>query len=193
VKRAAWWEAVAAIAAEQLVFLDETGASIRLTRTHARAPRGQRAVGRVPRNQGTPTTLVAALTVRGLVAPQRHVGAMNSERFAAWLRDELVPLLQPGQVVALDNLSAHHAATVRPLVEAAGCTLLYLPPYSPDFSPIEPAFSKVKAVLKKAAARTQPALDAAIDLAVGTITARDAFGFFTHCGYSLAQPLGNSL
>jgi transposase len=172
-----------------LVFLDETGASIRLTRAYARAPRSQRAVGHVPRNHGTPTTLVAALTPAGLVAPRRQAGAMTSERFAAWLREALVPVLQPGQVVVMDNLSAHHAVAVRPLIENAGCTLLYLPPYSPDFSPIEPAFSKVKAALKKAAARTQAALDAAIDVAVGTITTHDARSYFTHCGYLLAQPI----
>lgn len=188
-KRAAWWEAVAAVAPDRLVFLDETGATIRLTRAYARAPRGERAIGQVPRNHGLSTTLVAALTPTGLVAPRRYAGAMTSERFAIWLREDLVPVLQPGQVVAMDNLSAHHAAAIRPLVEAAGCTLLYLPPYSPDFSPIELAFSKLKAALKKAAARTQATLDAAIDAAVETITAQDASGYFTHCGYLLAQPL----
>jgi transposase len=166
--------------------VDETGANIRLTRLYARAPRGERVVGQVPRNHGTATTLVAALTPAGLVAPQRQLKGMTTERFIAYVREVLCPRLRPGQVVVLDNLSAHKRTTIRDLIEAAGCTLLYLPPYSPDFTPIEPAYAKVKAALRAAGARTQEALDQAIDAAVATITAQDARGFFTHCGYSLA-------
>lgn len=156
-------------------------------------PRGQRAVGRVPRNHGTPTTLVAALSTEGLIAPRRLVGAMTSERFVAYVREVLCPLLRPGQVLALDNLSAHLAKAVRDLVEAVGGRVLYLPAYSPDFSPIELAFSKLKAALRKAGARTQAALEEAMDAAVPTITAQDARAYFTHCGYSLAQPLATPL
>lgn len=186
-KRAAWWEQIDGIAPEDLVFVDETGATIKLTRLYARAPRGERAIGQVPRNHGQATTLVAALTPDGIVAPQRQLGGMTTERFVAYVRDVLCPCLRAGQVVALDNLSAHKSATVREVIEAAGCRLLYLPTYSPDFSPIEPAYAKLKAVLRKLAARTQAALDAAIDTALATITVQDARHFFAHCGYSLAQ------
>lgn len=188
-KRAAWWTVLTDVAPEDLVFVDETGASIRLTRAYARTPRGQRAVGRVPRNHGTPTTLVVALTPDGLQAPQRLLGAMTTERFTAYVQHVLCPTLRPGQVVAIDNLSAHKSAAVRTALAAVGCLLVYLPPYSPDFSPIELAFSKLKAHLKATAARTQAALDVAIDTAVSTVTARDAHGFFAHCGYPLPQLL----
>lgn len=173
--------------------MDETGASTRLTRAYARAPRGQRAVGQVPRNHGTPTTLVAALTPAGLQAAQRLLGAMTTARFTSYVQEVLCPTLRPGQVVAMDNLSAHKSDAVRAAIEAVGATLLFLPPYSPDCSPIELAFSKLKARLKAVAARTQAALDAAIDTAVTTITARDAHGFFAHCGYPLPQPFRNPL
>lgn len=186
-KRAAYRTEVDGIAAEDLVFVDETGASIRFTRTYGRAPRGQRVVGQVPRNHGKSTSVVAALTPTGLLAPFRRLGAFNGASFAAYLHEALCPQLRPGQVVVLDNASIHKGAAVRAAIEAVGCRLLFLPPYSPDCSPIELAFSKLKAALKTAAARTQEALDAAIDQAVLTITAQDARGYFTHDGYSLAQ------
>lgn len=175
------------------MFVDETGATIRLTRLYARAPRNQRAVGQVPRNHGVSTTLVAALTPEGLVAPLRQLGALTGPTFADYLREVLCPQLRPGQVVALDNLSVHKTAAVRTLIEGVGCTLVYLPPYSPDCSPIELAFAKVKAALRGVGARTQEALDPAIDAAVATITGQDARGFFSHCGYSLAQSVPNLL
>jgi transposase len=187
VKRAAWRKTAATLAAAELVFVDETSASIRLTRPYARAPRGVRAVGRVPRNHGRATTLVAALTPGGLRAPLTRLGALDSAGFTAYVRDVLCPSLRPGQVVVLDNLSIHKAAAVRQAIEAARCTLLFLPPYSPDFAPIELAFAKLKAALRAAGARTHEALHAAITTAAGRITAADARGFFQHCGYSLAQ------
>ncbi len=187
VKRAAWRAMIAGVPAAKLVFLDETSANIRLTRTHARAPRGVRAVGRVPRNHGRPTTLVAALTPRGLRAPLTQLGALNAGSFTAYVRDVLCPRLRPGQVVVMDNLSVHKAAPVRQAIEAARCTLLFLPPYSPDFAPIELAFAKLKAALRAAGARTHESLHAAIAAALRRITPADARGFFGHCGYSLAQ------
>jgi transposase len=187
VKRAAWRAAVAGVRAADLVFVDESGANVRMTRAYARAPRAERAVGRVPRNHGKAASLVAALTPGGLRAPRRRPGAFNADHFAAYAEQTLRPTLRPGQVVVLDNLSIHKDARVRAAVEAAGCRLLSLPPYSPDFSPIELASSKVKAALRQVGARAQDALDAAIDRAVATITARDASGFFRHCGYPLAQ------
>ena len=186
-KRAAWRAAMADVHPADLVFVDESGANIRLARAYARAPRRERAVGRVPRNHGKATSLVAALTPDGLRAPSRRLGAFNAERFVAYVEGTLAPALRPGQVVVLDNLSVHKDRRVRAAVEAAGCRLVFLPPYSPDFSPIELAWSKVKAALRRAGARAQDALDAAADQALATITPQDAAAFFRHCGYSLAQ------
>jgi len=187
VKRAAWWDAVAAHVPEDLVFVDESGANIKMARAYARAPRGARAIGRVPRNHGTPTSLVAALTPDGLTAMATRLGAFNSASFAVYVRDVLCPALRPGQVVVLDNLSAHKTPAVRDAIAAAGCTALFLPPYSPDFAPIELAWAHVKATLRAAAARTQDALEAAIAAAWQRVTPDHAHAYFRHCGYSLAQ------
>jgi len=187
VKRAAWWAAVADLAPEDLVFVDESGANIKMARAYARAPRGVRAVGRVPRNHGTPTSLVAALMADGLTATATRLGAFDTASFAAYVRDVLCPALRPGQVVALDNLSAHKSGAVRAAIEAEGCTVLFLPPYSPDFAPIELAWAQVKTALRAAAARTQDALDAAIAAAWPRVTPDHARSYFRHCGYPLAQ------
>lgn len=185
-KRACWWAEVAAYAPEKLVFVDETSTSIRLTRAYARAKRGQRAVGRVPRNHGRATSLVAALGPGGMRVAHTQLGALDSQSFAAFVRHTLGPQLTAGEVVVLDNLSVHKVAAVREAIQEVGCTLLFLPPYSPDFAPIEAAFAKIKAALRKAGARTQETLESAITSAVASVTAQDARGFFTHCGYSLA-------
>lgn len=189
VARAAWWEGMADVPAEQLVFVDETGTHTRMTPLYARAPRGQRAYGHVPRNHTRNTTLVAALTLMGLDAPMVLEGAMDREAFVAWLRHFLVPALTPGQVVVMDNLNVHKGAEVRQIIEEAGCILRYLPAYSPDFSPIEGAYSKVKTRVRRAGKRTQGELEAAIGEAVGAVTAYDAAGWFAHCRYRLpGQP-----
>jgi transposase len=148
---------VAAHAPADLVFVDESGANVKMGRADARAPRGERAVGRVPRNHGTPTSVVAALTPDGLRATATRRGAFTTASFAADVRDVLCPTLRPGQVVVLDNLSAHTSAAVRDAIAAAGCTVLFLPPDSPDVAPIELAWAQVKAALRAAAARTQEA------------------------------------
>lgn len=170
--------------------MDESGTNLAMTPRRARAPRGQRAYGAVPRNRGGNTTLVAALSVGGLGPAMTLAGAADGPAFAADVRAFLAPALVPGQVVVLDNLSVHKGATIRRLIEARGCRLLFLPPYSPDFAPIEHAFSKVKAHLRRAKARSRDALDAAIATALDTITAQDAAGWFRHCGY---RPPGQSL
>ncbi len=136
-RRQDWRTEQAALAADRLVVVDETSTSIALTRRYAWAPSGERAVGTVPRNHGTPTTLVAALTPDGLGPALTLAGAMNTDAFYVYVRDFLGPSLRPGQIVLLDNLSAHHAAAVQELIADRGCQVLYLPPYSPDFSPIE--------------------------------------------------------
>jgi len=165
------------------VFVDESGANLAMTPRRARAPRGQRAYGAVPRNRGGNTTLIAALTPAGLGPAMTLAGAADGPAFAAYVRAFLAPALVPGQVVVLDNLSVHKGAAIRHLVEARGCRLLFLPPYSPDFAPIEHAFGKVKEHLRRAGARTREALDAAIATALATITAQDAANWFRHCGY----------
>ncbi len=175
---------------ERLVFVDETGTHTRMTPLYARAPRGKRAYGHVPRNHTRNTTLIAALTLNGLDAPMVLEGAMDREAFVAWLRHFLVPTLVPGQVVVMDNLSVHKGRQVGQMIAEAGCRLVYLPAYSPDYAPIEGAYSKVKTLLRRAAKRTQEELVTAIGAAVGAVTAADAHGWFTHCGYLLAgQPI----
>ena len=182
-RRQSWRTANAALAADRLVVVDETSTSIALTRRYAWAPSNARAVGAVPRNHGTPTTLVASLTPDGLGPAMTLAGALDTEAFYVYVRDVLGPSLRPGQIVLLDNLSAHHAAAVRDLIEDRDCQVLYLPPYSPDFSPIELAFAKLKAFLRQIAARTQEALDEALRQAVDLITPTEARHFIKHCGY----------
>ena len=160
-----------------------------MTRLRARAPKGERAYGRVPRNRGKNTTLIASMGAGGMGPCLAVEGATTKTVFEAYVERVLAPSLSAGQVVVMDNLGAHKGARVRELLEERGCSLLFLPPYSPDFSPIEEAFSKVKAHLRKAAARTRGSLVEAIGRALSAITPEDARGFFGHCGYPLdAQP-----
>jgi transposase len=161
-----------------------------MTRLRARAPRGVRAYGRVPRNRGKNTTLIASMTAEGMGASLAVTGGTTKAVFEAYVERVLAPSLSPGQVVVMDNLGAHKGERVRELLEGRGCELLFLPPYSPDFSPIEEAFSKIKALLRKAQARrTRGALVEAIGRALSAVTPEDAKGFFGHCGYPLAaQP-----
>jgi transposase len=180
---------MADVPAERLVFVDETGTHTRMTPLYARAPRGERAYGHVPRNHTRNTTLVAALTLGGLDAPMVLEGAIDREAFVAWLHSFLIPTLRAGQVVVMDNLNVHKGAQVRQIIEGAGCELIYLPAYSPDLTPIEGAYSKVKARLRRAGKRTQHELEGAIGEAVEAVTADDARGWFAHCGYHLpGQP-----
>ena len=183
--RTAWREAVAQRDPEQFVFVDESGAHTALTRLYGWAPHDHRATGAVPRNHGKNTTLVAALTPEGLQVPWLIEGAMNTETFAWYITEQLAPTLRPGQVVVLDNLSVHKAERIRQAIEARHCTLLFLPPYSPDFTPIEQAFSKLKAILRGLGARTKEALQEAVRLAIEAITRHDAAAWFAHAGYAL--------
>lgn len=169
----------------RLVFVDESGTHTSLARLFAWAVRGQRAMVQVPRNHGKNTTLVAALTWDGLQAPWTIEGAMDTNAFVVYVRDVLVPTLRPGQIVILDNLSVHKAPVIRQLIEACGCQLLYLPAYSPDLTPIEQAYSKIKEHLRRLAARTQSDLFDALASALTAVTAADAHGWFGHAGYTL--------
>jgi transposase len=181
--RATWWEEVATVQPEALVFLDETGSHLGYTPTHAWAPRGQRAHATTPANRGENKTVVAALTLNGVGPILRFDGAMTTARFEGYIRFFLAPTLRAGQVVVADNLTAHHSPAVRAAIEARGARFLPLPAYSPDFNPIEETFSKVKQALRRARARTDDDLRAATWNAFATITPSDAAGWFTHCGY----------
>jgi transposase len=183
--RRAWRAAVAQLDPEQLVFVDESGTTIALTRHYGWAPHDRRAPGAVPRNHGKNTTLVAALAPDGLHEPWMIEGAMTTETFVWYITEQLAPTLRPGQIVVLDNLSVHKAERIRQAIEARGCQLLFLPPYSPDFTPIEQAFSKLKAILRGLGARTQETLWEAMRVAVDAITRADARAWFAHAGYAL--------
>jgi transposase len=169
--------------ATRLLFIDETGINLSMTRAYARAPAGDRAVDAVPKNWGDNITVTAALTLDGIVAPMMLHGAMNACAFEAYTEQCLAPELRPGDVVALDRLNAHKTDRVRELVEAAGARLVFLPAYSPDFNPIENAWSKLKALLRKARARTLRKLSRALRWALVEITSNDAHGWFSHCGF----------
>jgi len=181
--RSQWREQVNTLEISQLVFLDESGSNIALTRLYARAPRGKRARGSIPRNRRKNVTLLASLSLSGIGETMMIEGSASAQVFEIYIEQILAPSLQKGQIVVMDNLSIHKGQKVREIIEARGCQLLFLPAYSPDFSPIEEAFSKVKAALRRAGARTHEALQQAIGQALLTVTAADASGWFTHCGY----------
>jgi transposase len=183
--RAAWRLLVAGeIAAERLVFVDEMGTNISLSPLYSWSRKGERAFGGAPRNWGKNVTLLASITRKGLGPCLALEGATTREVFEAYLEHALAPTLKPGQIVVMDDLSAHKGERVRELIKRRGCELVYLPPYSPDFNPIEQAFSKVKDLMRRAEARTREALIEAMGVALSAVSARDAQGFFGHCGYS---------
>ena len=168
----------------RLVFIDETWAKTNMTRTHGYAPKGERLVGAAPHGHWHTTTFVGALTVRGFIAPLVIDGAVNGELFLGYVEQVLVPELRRGDVVVMDNLGSHKLAAVRRAVEGAGCELLFLPPYSPDLSPIENAFSKLKQLLRTAAARTVDGLWSAIGRVLDAFRPAECRNYFRHCGYA---------
>jgi len=165
------------------VFIDETGASTKLARLRGRAPRGQRCRAPIPHGHWKTITFVAALRLCGLIAPMVLDGPMNGLAFLAYVEQVLAPILKPGMVVVMDNLPAHRVAGVRAAIEATGAQLCLLPPYSPDFNPIENAFAKLKAILRKAAARTIPNLWNAIRNALPQFTPDECANYFKAAGY----------
>ncbi len=185
--RAAWREQLKQLDARKLIVIDECGSNISLTPLYARAPKGKRAYGSVPRNRGKNTTLIAALTWSGMGESMIIEGAANAAAFEQYVEEILAPSLTIGQIVIMDNLAAHKGKKVLDLIQARGCQLLFLPGYSPDFSPIEETFSKVKTHLRRAGARTREALQEAICQALLTVTTQDAQGWFRHCGYLPAE------
>jgi transposase len=163
--------------------VDECGSNIALTSIYARAPQGQRAKGSVPRNRGKNTTLIASLSLDGIGAAMILEGSVNTSAFEIYVEQLLAPSLHAGQIVVMDNLRAHKGERVRQTIEAKGGQVLFLPGYSPDFSPIEETFSKLKTNLRRTGARTREALEEAICQSLLTVTAQDARGWFGHCGY----------
>ncbi|MBV9749867.1 MAG: IS630 family transposase, partial [Acetobacteraceae bacterium] len=187
-RRLAWRAEAAGIDPARLVFLDESGFDTRLSRTHARAPRGQRAHGHAPGGHWRRLTLIGALALDGLCAAMLVAGATDTRVFLAFVTQVLIPALKqqrPDAVVVMDNLAAHKAALVRRALDAAGIAYRYLPAYSPEMNPIERAWSKLKTYLRARAARTREALEHAIPGALATVTPHDAQGWFRHAGYPL--------
>jgi transposase len=169
----------------RLKFVDESGVNLAMTRLYGRAPAGARVVGSVPQNYGQNVTMLGTLGVQGLHAVMTVDGATDADVFRTYIKQVLGPTLTRGDIVVMDNLGAHKAVGVQQAIARRGARLLYLPPYSPDLSPIESCWSKVKTALRKAKARTRAALDAAIAEAMTTVSHTDVRGWFKHCGYPL--------
>ena len=167
----------------KLVFIDETCTNTKMVRLCGRSPRGERLIGYAPHGHWKTITFVAGLRMRGMTAPFVLEGAMNGPMFLAYVKQGLVPTLKRGDIVAMDNLPVHRVAGVEEAIEAAGATLLYLPPYSPDLNPIELAFSKLKAHLRQAAEHTIPGLSRRISRVVRAFSPKQCRNFFRHAGY----------
>ena len=182
-RREAWFDNQPDLDPERLVFIDETWASTNMARLRGRAPKGERLRTGIPHGHWRTTTFVAGLRLTGMVAPMVLDGPINGHAFQAYVDQVLVPQLRLGDIVIMDNLGSHKGRAVRAAIEATGAVLLYLPPYSPDFNPIENAFSKFKALLRKAAERTVEALWDTIGTLIPAITPTECANFFAAAGY----------
>ena len=171
------------IEVERLVFVDEMGSQLGMTRLYARSARGERAKGTSIRNRGSNTTTIGALSLTQMQAAFVFEGATDKLAFMTFITQVLVPTLQPGQIVVMDNLGAHRVKAVRQAIQAAGCALVFTPPYSPEFNPIEECWSKVKTILRTIGATTKESLRSAISAALTSITPPDITGWFIHAGY----------
>lgn len=183
--RALWQWLVSRFDVRRLVFVDESGIHTSMDRLRSRAPRGERSHGKVPRNRGKNTTLLASMSLTGMGEAMCIQGATDAKAFEAYVKHFLAPTLLEGQVVVLDNLGAHRPKRIRELIEARGAELLFLPTYSPDLNPIEEAFSKIKHILRKLGARTHEALVEAMSWALSEVSPKDAAGWFDHCCYEV--------
>lgn len=181
--RSAWERLRLAWRGGRLVFVDEAGVHVAMARLYGRAAPGQRAIGAVPQNWGDNVSIISAMGQAGLRATMTIAGAVDGDVFLTYVREVLCQALRKGDVVVMDNLGAHKVEGVREAIEAAGASLFYLPPYSPDLNPIEKCWSKMKTALRAAAARTREALDEAISDAIRAVSAQDAQGWFRSCGY----------
>lgn len=164
-------------------FLDEAGSHLAMTRLYGRGAKGERVIATVPQNYGENITMLASLSLSGVAAPMTVSGAVDAIVFKIYIEKVLCPTLAEGDVVIMDNLPAHKVAGIQALIEAKGARLIYLPPYSPDLNPIEKCWSKIKTYLRKAKARTREELEQALREALLSVTAEDAHGWFTSCGY----------
>jgi transposase len=171
----------------RLRFLDEAGATTVLTRLYARALGGGRTSEAVPRNYGASTSMIASIGINGIEAPMLIEGSVDTLVFNAYCEEVLRPTLKRGDVIILDNLGAHRASRIEEIAALCGAQVIWLPPYSPDFSPIELMWSKIKAYLKKVKARTQEELEKAIARALQTVTVSDCLNWFRHCGYEVSS------
>ncbi|MER9076494.1 IS630 family transposase [Mesorhizobium sp. M0904] len=183
-RRSQWHNYQNRIDPARLVFIDETWAKTNMTRTHGWAPRGERLVDKVPHGHWKTTTFLAALRHDCIAAPCLFDGPINGERFLAYVEQVLVPTLQPGDIVILDNLGSHKAKAVRRAIRAAGAKLIFLPKYSPDLNPIEQVFAKLKTLLRKAAARTVEAVTAAIGQILDHYTPQECANYIKNAGYA---------
>jgi transposase len=183
-KRDGWHELLAGEPVTGLVFVDESGANTKMTRLRGRAQKGQRVVGHVPHGHYQTTTLISGIRLSGPCAPWLFEGAMDGEMFLAWVAYGLAPTLQKGDLVIMDNLATHKVSGVLEAIQEAGARLLYLPPYSPDFNPIENMWSKIKQILRSLAPRTEPELVEAARKAFEAISTYDCIGFFSNAQYA---------
>jgi transposase len=182
-KREEWEQSMPGVDVEKLVFFDEIGVNTKMVRLYGRCPQSQRLIDFAPAGHYSNNTLLSGMRLDGIVAPMLLDGPVNGETFAGYVEQCLAPALEPGDILIIDNLPAHKSARVTAAIEAAGCTLVYLPPYSPDFNPIENMWSKVKESIRSAAARTLDAVVTAVGVALHSVTPSDCEGYFTHCGY----------
>jgi len=178
---------IAGIDPEKLVFLDEAGSNLGMTPKYARSVSGTRAFAKRPRNQGSNISMIGAIRLRGFEAFNMCHGAVNGPTFLSFLKQDLVPKLEPGDVVIMDNCRTHHIAPVEQIIQQAGARVVYLPPYHPELNPIEEAWSKLKHLLRKAQARTVSALTEAAAAAKSKITISDIAGYFQHAGYGVVH------
>jgi transposase len=182
-RRVEYRESIAEEIVSRLKFLDESGSSISMTRLYGRAAPGKRVCEAVPKNRGENLSILAALSLAGVQAPMTISGAVDGVVFKTYVKEVLCPTLSEGDVVVMDNLSAHKVAGIRELIEDRGAKLVYLPPYSPDMNPIEKCWSKIKTYLRGVKARTREALEEALKAAMELVTKEDVVGWFEFCGY----------
>jgi len=184
-EREVYFEQFKDVPLADIVVIDESYATTKFTRLYGRATRGLRLVGRVPHGHWKLLTIIAAMTIDGVLTAASIDASTDTDVFGLFVRDALIPRLRPGQVVVMDNLAAHKVGWIKQAIEKAGCRVVFLPPYSPDYSPIEPMWSKVKQHLRTLGARTIDALGQAIESAFKRVTSADCHGFFRHCGYAM--------
>ena len=184
-KRRVFQKEVAELNVKRFKFLDESGVNLSLTRRYGRAAPDQRVVDSVPQPSGPQTTTLAVIGWTGITAPLLLSGAVNGTVFYGYIEQCVLPTLQPGDILFIDNLSAHKVAGLEQLIHSCGAHLIYLPPYSPDFNPIELAWSKVKTILRRLKTRTFPDLIEALEQALLAITTQDIHAWFAHCGYAI--------